>query len=505
MHFRPSACVLLVSGLLALHPLNLSAQPTPEVENSVVRVFSTQRLPDPTKPWTKAAPRDITGSGFVIEGKRILTNAHVVLYASVIQIQGNQSGDRITAKVDVVAPGIDLALLKLDDESFFDTHPALSRAPTMPEKQDSVVVYGYPTGGNSLSTTKGIVSRIEYASFNFPVWGLRIQIDAAINPGNSGGPAVVDGKVIGVAFSRLQNTQNIGYIIPCEEIDYFLKRVAAGGVYSKPSTMDEVQPMENSALRSFLKVDPSVKGVVVGKPESSEPGYPLKKWDVITRIGNAPINDSGQVRVSDKLSLDFHYLVQKIAKDDHVPLTVVRAGKTLQIDLPLKSNRKLLMPSLDGAYPSYFILGPMAFSVASGDIAAGVAQNAQVAGVFNANQNPLAVRRFDLPAFPDEGLVVVPAPFFPHPLATNYTSPSLRVVKSVNGVTIRNLQHLVQVLRDSKDTFLTFEFYGRDQGMLVFPRAEMVAATDGVLTDNGIRSQGSPDTMAVWQAKAGGG
>jgi hypothetical protein len=36
---------------------------------------------------------------------------------------------------------------------------------------------------------------------------------------------------------------------------------------------------------------------------------------------------------------------------------------------------------------------------------------------------------------------------------------------------------------------------------MVFPRAEMLAATDGILTDNGIRSQGSPDTMAIWNAK----
>jgi len=34
------------------------------------------------------------------------------------------------------------------------------------------------------------VSRIEFVAYNFPVSGLRIQIDAAINPGNSGGPAI---------------------------------------------------------------------------------------------------------------------------------------------------------------------------------------------------------------------------------------------------------------------------------------------------------------------------
>ena len=90
------------------------------------------------------------------------------------------------------------------------------------------MVYGYPTGGTSLSITKGIVSRIEFTTFNASVAGLRIQIDAAINPGNSGGPVVVNDKMVGIAFSRLGCAENIGYIIPSEEIDLFLQDLADG-------------------------------------------------------------------------------------------------------------------------------------------------------------------------------------------------------------------------------------------------------------------------------------
>src|SRR5580704_887230 len=168
------------------------------VENSVVKVFSTVRYPDPYQPWTKQSPEDITGSGVVIEGKRILTNAHVVDYANQVQIQANQAGDKISATVEYMAPGIDLAVLKLDDEKFFDTHPPLARAKKLPGIKDTVMTYGFPEGGNSLSITKGIVSRVEFSAYNFPVFGLRIQIDAAINPGNSGGPAVVGDTMIGL-------------------------------------------------------------------------------------------------------------------------------------------------------------------------------------------------------------------------------------------------------------------------------------------------------------------
>src|SRR5689334_15690769 len=98
------------------------------LEESVVKVFATMRIPDPTRPWTKQPPRDVSGSGVVIEGNRIITNAHVVLYANQVQVQPNQSGDKLSANVVAVAPGIDLAVLKLEDESFFKSHPPLKRA-----------------------------------------------------------------------------------------------------------------------------------------------------------------------------------------------------------------------------------------------------------------------------------------------------------------------------------------------------------------------------------------
>src|SRR6202167_33084 len=257
----------------------------PAIENSVVKVFATMRYPDPFKPWTKQAPSEVSGSGVVIEGKRILTNAHVVLYATQVQIQANAAGDKVPATVVAVAPGIDLAVLHLDDPSFFDTHPPVARASKLPQIKDPVLAYGFPTGGSSLSITKGIVSRIEFASYNYPVAGLRIQIDAAINPGNSGGAAIAGEKMIGLAFSRAGgDTQNIGYIIPNEEIELFLQDIADGRYDGKPAMYDEFQTLENTALRAFLKVDKSVEGMVVHRPFHSEAAYPLKEWDVITRI-----------------------------------------------------------------------------------------------------------------------------------------------------------------------------------------------------------------------------
>src|ERR1700761_793826 len=148
--------IFLVSGMVRAQSTNdvtTTAVPVVsggKVENSVVKVFSTVRYPDPFRPWTKGSPSEETGTGVVIKGKRILTNAHVVGYASQVQIQANQAGDKLSATVEFIAPGIDLAVLKLDDESFFDTHPPMPEDENLPQIKDTVMAYGYPEGGTSL-------------------------------------------------------------------------------------------------------------------------------------------------------------------------------------------------------------------------------------------------------------------------------------------------------------------------------------------------------------------
>ena len=497
--FAAATATAIAVGL----PLSAAAQVAAEASpltNSVVKVFATSRLPDPFKPWAKQGPRDGTGSGVVIEGNRILTNAHVVSYASQVQVQGNGSGDKLNATVVAIAPGIDLAVLQLEDETFFKKHAPLARAAALPEIKDAVLAYGYPTGGTSLSITKGIVSRIEFASYNAPVAGLRIQIDAAINPGNSGGPAIANDKMIGLAFSRLSDAQNISYIIPNEEIELFLKDIADGRYDGKAFSQDELQRLENPALRRFLKLDNTVKGLVVHRPHSSADTYPLKKWDIVTHIGNAPVDDQGMVKAGADLRVSARYLVQKIAVNGSVPITVWRAGQSVKVLLPVVNEQPLLIPDLKNEYPPYFIYGPMVFSKATTQFLSFMSSGGSMAA-FSFIRSPLVTLRSAEPTPEREELVVIASPFFPHRLSTGYSNAAASVIRSVNGTPVRSLRHLVSLLRDMKDEFVTFETDNRGGETLVFAHKDMVAATEDILNDNSVRAQASPELLSLWQGK----
>ena len=479
---------------------NAKAQGVPT--DSVVKILVSVRSPDPLHPWTKQSPRDASGTGVVIEGKRVLTNAHVVTYASQIFVETSESGDKHVATVESIGPGIDLAVLKLEDESFFDKRPPIPRGHDLPAVKDAVLVYGFPQGGTSLSVTKGIVSRIEFAPYSESTLGLRVQVDAAINPGNSGGPALIDGKVVGLIFSRLNQSDNIGYIIPSEEIDLFLDDVKDGTYDGKPRLYDQFQTLENDALRAKLGLDRKTSGLVVHAPDRDDPDYPLKEWDLLTRVGDHDVDNTGMVRITGDLRLPAQYLVQKLTHNGKLPLTLVRSGKEIKADLPVVTHREQLIETLHGRYPSYFVYGPLAFTPVTAEFLAGLERGGdRLISILSALGSPIILRRGDRPAFPGEELVLVAAPIFPHRISKGYSSPFSRVVKEVDGVHVKNLKHLVELFRDGKDRFTTISFYEKGSETLVFDRKEALAATEDILNDNGIRQRASDDLIAVWNGR----
>jgi hypothetical protein len=158
----------------------------------------------------------------------------------------------------------------------------------------------------------------------------------------------------------------------------------------------------------------------------------------------------------------------------------------------------MLIQPLKGKYPSYFIYGPLVFSPVTNELASAFGR---VAGFLASIGSPLVTRRADYPRFEGEELVVVTSPIFPHKLAKGYDNPISKVVKEINGVPVKNIRHLVEILRDSKEKYTTILFDDRASETIVFNHQEALKATDEVLSDNGIREQASDDLAAIWSKK----
>ncbi len=468
-----------------------------DIKASVVKLSVTQRNPDFNRPWNKSNPSEVSGTGFVIAGNRVLTNAHVVRYGSQIYVQPDRSDEKYEASVEGIAYGLDLAVVKLDNPEALSALVPLVFDEAITPLRSEVNVYGYPVGGDQISITKGIVSRIENASLGPNGYGLRAQIDAAINPGNSGGPAIgSDGKVVGVAFS-VAKANNIGYIIHATEVLAFLQDIEDGKYDGKANIWDSFQTVENPALRAKLKLPKDEGGVMVNTLRDPSNDYPLRVGDVITKIGPHAVDSQGNVKVNE-LTLSFNYYCSLLVKDGKVPLTVWRDAQELAMECPAPTKARTVLPFLEGTYPRYFILGPLTFEAATSEFTLSAMQNNSLTMLLATRKSPLLSQLQTPPSADDEELVIIPPVTFSHRIMKGYRVPILSTVHSINGIEIRNLRHLVEVFRDCRDEFIDINFADRGVENLVFNRKEFMASTEDILSDNNIRKQYSDDLEDVW-------
>ncbi|MHB8866945.1 MAG: S1C family serine protease, partial [Pirellulaceae bacterium] len=341
----------------------------------------------------------------------------------------------------------------------------------------------------------GIISRVDYVPYADGETGMRIQVDAALNPGNSGGPAIANGKIVGLVFSIIANADNIGYLIPIEEIRMFLDDIQDGKYEGKPKLLDYMQTVENKALREKLGLDAATGGLMITRPFAPDASYPLKEWDVITQIGDQPIDNQGNIPVGDEMRLSFRYLIPKVIHDGVIDLTVWRGGQSIQVQAPVRYDNELLIPHLSGNYPSYFACGPLIFITASQELVGGLQARGQA--MLAMRQNPLISRWFDRKKSPEEQLVLLGPRISSSPLVEGYDNQIFGVVTHVNDVEIQNLAHLVATIQKAEGKFITFKVGGGYETM-VFDRQELVDSTEQILEDEGIRFQMSDDLLKVW-------
>ncbi|CAJ1359299.1 unnamed protein product [Effrenium voratum] len=169
---------------------------------SVCKLFVRKVPCNFSDPWRKHSQLSATGTGFILDGRWLVTNAHVVHRAVSVLVRPT-TGPPVKYNARVVAVGLpcDLAVLEVE-ESFWKGKESLKLSRDIPKLDDNVTCIGFPLGGENISVTRGVVSRIDVNLDGL----LRIQIDAAINPGNSGGPVLgAHGLVVGMASSHLKN------------------------------------------------------------------------------------------------------------------------------------------------------------------------------------------------------------------------------------------------------------------------------------------------------------
>jgi len=410
-------------------------------------------------PWQMKRQYSTTASGFVISGRRIVTNAHAVGFQTSIRVRKHGSAEKFVAKLIGVCHQCDLAVLSVQEDYFWRDVEALEFG-DIPDLQESVTVIGYPTGGDSISVTKGVVSRVEetyYSHGNFRL--LAIQIDAAINPGNSGGPALLDTKVVGVCFETLINAENIGYIIPVPVVQHFLLDIEKnnGDCSGFCDIGVQIQLLESENIRASMGMTVDQSGLLVNKVYPlSDAANVLKKDDVLLSIDGSTIGNDGTIHFRDGGErISFRYTLLSKFDGDPVQFEFLRNGKVMSAAVKVvKPTMLSLVPANQyDVLPSYFIFAGLVFQTLSQPFLS------QEWGKEWQQKAPVRFVERALYAakeFADQEIVIL-SQILAADINVTYQQYVPNVITHVNRVPIKNLRHLVELVDTNTEPFLRFD------------------------------------------------
>ena len=331
----------------------------------VVKIYVSIQGEDYQMPWQSGRPGSASGTGFLIAGKRILSNAHVVSNARFIQVQKDGDPKKYIASVKFIGHDCDMAMLQVEDESFFEGMQPLSFADTIPELNDEVSVLGYPMGGERVSITRGVVSRIDFSVYSHSGSDqhLVMQVDAAINPGNSGGPIFLNDKIVAVAFQGLMSGDNIGYGIPLPVIEHFLKDTEDGKYHGYPELGVGYLDGHNTGLRKAVGIPDDVSGVVVDyiDPFGSAPDF-LIPGDVLKSIDGHVIKNDGSVTLNGN-TVNFSELMERKQWGESVAFELLRDGVHTNMNIPLTNPvDPFSYRNVYDEKPEYYIMAGLVFA-----------------------------------------------------------------------------------------------------------------------------------------------
>ena len=452
-------------------------------KQAIVKIYTVAKIPNYLSPWDSAM-QSFTGSGAIIEGGYILTNAHVVANQAFMEVQRYGERKRYIATVYAVSHQADLALLKVKDKAFFKGVTPLKFG-KLPEVEQQIVVYGYPMGGNTLSATIGVVSRVEHHTYAHSGESfLAVQVDAAVNPGNSGGPALSDGKIVGVVMQVITKSQNIGYLVPVTMVQHFIDDMKDGHYDGFADLGLGTQKLENPAMRRYYGLDENTTGKVIDKVVYRSPAEGiLKVNDIITAIDGHNIENDGTVEFRRHEYTNFYYYVDLHQMGEKVRLSIIRKGKAMEVEVPLTKTGDdmfLVKTTRYDEMPTYAIYGGYVFSPLTRNL------------IRSTNRNRLKLSYLASKwQTKEKEEVVVLLKVLASDISRGDNNFGMWVIDKVNGKPFKNFREFFSLMQQNKETYYLLE--DNDGVKVIIDRKEAMAKQRQILEKYNVEYDRSED------------
>lgn len=439
---------------------------------AVVRIENSSLNPDYRSPWNTGRDSGGNGTGWLVGQNKFLTNAHVVSNSRIIYIKKVGDAKPYRAKIVHIAHDCDLAMLELEDPSAFEGVSPFDIG-KLPQLDTTVKVIGYPIGGERISITSGVVSRIDFLSYSHTSVDLHltIQIDAAINPGNSGGPVIQNGKVVGVAFQGYSGNvaQNTGYMIPTPVIRRFLKDVEDGNYDHYVDLSMSDFPLINPAQRQALGLANDGIGIMVAAAEEDgSAGGILKTGDVLLAIDGRPVKSNGLINYEGE-DVNMNEIVERKFAGDVIKLKIWRQNKSIDTKVTLKRFLPYLIAAKKyDEKPRYIMFSGLVFQPLDRNLmAAHGMKNLQVRYHFDSYVSA------DI--YKDRPEVIVLTSILPDSINSYFSNFKHSIVDEVNGVKVKTLKDVHDALAKDNGDYIIISLLGNGRP-IVIERAKVESA-----------------------------
>ena len=449
-------------------------------ENSVVKVRVTSQSFHFVYPWSKRSPYSKLGYATYIKGNRYITSAAVVQNASFIQLEKMKTGKKSIAKVECVDYLSNLAIVKVEDESFNKEMVALDLIDKL-KTDDEVEAWQFEANGTAVKT-KGEMRKAQmsiYTHYSLMAYSVNINLPKTTSAAL---PAVKGDKLAGLIMRYNSSTSTLT-LIPPAVIKHFLKDFDDGKYEGFPHGGFTSSRIDDPELRDFVKLPKDKTGLYITyvRPGSSCALGGLKEHDVLLKIDDHKIDRNGQYEDADygKMSVS-HLITTRSFVGESRNFHIWRDGKEKTLKIKLKANNAEDHPSPQYIYdkgPDFIIVGGIIFTELSQQYLKEFGSEWRL----KAPPRLVHYNRKQWELFKPGEKIVISSVSIPTPNNLGYEKFRFKHLDKVNGMKIKSLSDIVKAMASpvakNGSFFQVFEF-AKTPRKMVFNASELPKTND---------------------------
>lgn len=480
-----TAALALATGVATGQPkLAPRVATEPELRQGVVTIRVTGQDWNWRTPWAKQGPWQRVLTGLVLPGRRLLVASSSLGNQLLIEVQKLGQPRRTPARLVLADHEGPLALLEVDDPSFWEGLAPLPLAEQIPVSGEVTVCRWLRAA--QLESSRGVVAQVRASRHGSSrVSLLTLDLSSNIDGGGDSEVVMAGGKVVGLATSRAGDVLTA---IASPVLRQFLADAQQPPYRGFARVGVAWQELTNPALREYLGLQPEEGGVRITRvlAHGAAAGV-LEVGDVILEVGGAPVETNGQFNHPLYGRLDLPLLFTDGRRPgDAVDLRILRGGERRTVSLALQRmlpEQDRVPPYVVDHGPEYAVYGGLVFQHLTGPYLATWPDWTRRAPP----RLLIAYDRDGAEPTPERPRFVVLTSVLPDAVNLGYQDLHDLIVTAVNGSPVGSLDDLRRAFARPRGGFQVVELLpGQGPGRIVLDAAEVAAASERIRTAYGI-------------------